>query len=964
MSTVHISANSRLTANIKQQAVLSAQQAVIETPKVMTLAQWWQEWLTAGLLNGQIPFEEQPNKILNSFEAQWLFERVLLRVLDKNSAKRNEETSQERTVDENDADLPELALLNIPATAKQLYQAWVLCAEWIDDWQGDALLESTFQSEETELFKQVLQNYLKQLQQKNWQDEALFAQSRLKWLSEMDSVASPAMNRLPEHFQLHGFDDLSPNAVRWKNAVEAHGCTVDLQDIATNEYPQSFQLKHHGLTCYPAQDLFDEAQQVAIWAMQQLQQLLQQKPLEQVRVAVVAPNVSEYKEYLSQCLDEQLYLQGLGNLNSALSSSVSRHESGTAINQKLYNFSLGESLLSVPLVENAWHTLNLFLQPHKSVAYQGWSEWLISPYTLGDFTQRQQADAQFRKLQWANLQWPNLLETKAAQSVPESLVSAIQNWQKQFKGRANERVSLLQFVEQAQLLLSQIGWTGSRTLNSTEYQQKTAFENALTQFSALTDFSGQQGYHAWLTLFKRFLAEQVHQPQSVGHQPIQIMGMLEAGGQQFDALWVLGLTNEAWPRMPSPNPFIPMHMQRQLGMPRSDAVRELIYAQQVSQRLVDSAPQVIWSYPQQSGEAMLLPNAILPGLESELVNAWQPQSYHSLAEQLLQQADSHRLDWVVDDVGMAIEPGSSAPGGTGILQAQSQCPLMAYVDYRLGAKYGFMQVEDSLQNTNQGSLIHAVLELFWKQTETQVALLALSEEEKIERLQTHIDTAFSELEAGLSEGFVKVEQARILELCLQWLELEAQRESFAVKETEAQHTINLAGIDFKIIVDRVDQVAGQSVILDYKTGRASINKLMQTPLAAPQLAVYLLAVSEEVSGIGYALLHSDDGVKISAIVEDEEVLTKSRTVQVFAKLAEKEDGEYYQTTWNDFLEHLKQQVVELAQQIQQGQAEMLFENLQAIQYAEGYLALRVPEVLKQRQDMSTLLSEQDQAGEM
>ncbi len=937
MQTIHITANSRLTASIKQQAVLASTQNVVQTPKVMTLAQWWQEWQNAAMLTGRLAELELPKKVLSAFEAQWLFEHCLQTVLLELKQKNQASGEQD---DHFNLDDERVELLNIPSTAKQLYQAWTLTYEWIADWQGDALLGSTFHSAETELYKQVLQRYLQRLQQKNWQDEALYAQTLLKALAGSDAAL------LPQRFSLHGFDDLTPNMRTWRNIVQDLGVVVESDSETVSN--DGFQLQHQGLTCYPAQDAFDEAQQVAAWAIRQLAEQVQSKPLAEIKIALVAPDVAEYKGLLTQCLDEQLYLNGLGKLSS---QEVSRN--------RLYNVSLGASVLSVPLIENAWQTLSLFLQPHKSIAYQAWSEWLISPYTFGNYTQRHQADAEFRRLQWANLNWTKLLATESAAKMPKALLNNIQKWQEQFAEISHYQVTLLEFVDKVWQLLSTLGWPGCRSLNSEEYQQKTAFENALTFFSALTDLSGKQNYAAWLSLLKRFLSEQVHQPQSVGHQPIQIMGMLEAGGQAFDCLWILGLTNEAWPRMPSPNPFIPMHLQRQLGMPRSDANRELLYAQQLSQRLVDSAAQVCWSYPRQLGEAALLPTSIFPnasdsrGADSN-VSEFVPITYQSLAQAIFSSADSEqRLQWQEDAIGLPIPAGSVAPGGTGILQAQSQCPLMAYVDYRLGAKYGFQQVEDSLQNTNQGTLIHAVLELFWQETQTQVAMLALTAEQKIERLKTHIETAFNELQQGLSAAILEVEQARILELCLEWLKLEESRESFKVLETEQEHRLQLAGIEFKIIIDRVDQIGSDTLILDYKTGRASIDNLLKTPLAAPQLAVYLLAaeqMQQQVVGIGYGMLHSDDGVKINAVVEDEEVINKARTIKVFSKLAEKEDSDYYQTSWNDFLDHLKQQVLELAKQVQQGRAEMTFDKPADIQYAEGYLALRVPEVLQQRQE--------------
>ncbi|BCN93890.1 hypothetical protein THMIRHAM_16750 [Thiomicrorhabdus immobilis] len=945
LQTIHITANSRLTAVIKEHAILSSGQNVIQTPRVMTLKQWWQLWQNNALFAGDLPADELRKKVLNGFEAQWLWEQCLQDELDS----RLEQTGQQESASDNDNGFQAqaIALLNVHTTAKQLYQAWSLSAEWLpQSWQQQSLL-----SDEARLFIAVLQRYLACLKSKSWQDDALQAQQRLTWLNDQKIGQS----QLPQRFCLHGFDDLSPHIQTWRQTVESMGCKVDVDtDMSEVGANQTMQLPAGGLSCYAAQDLFDEVQQVSNWAIQQVAEQLQHKPIELIKVAVVAPNVADYKTALSQCLDEQLYLNGLNQLHSQLNGVNSHH--------KLYNLSLGEPLFSLPIIENAWQTLQLFLQPQKSTSYQNWSQWLISPYTLGDFTQRQQADAEFRRLQWANVLWPNLLESNAANSLPQSLhkaLKAIAN-----KERQSASVGLSDFIEQAWSVLDALGWPGNRTLQSEEFQQKTAFENALVEFSKLADIGGKQTYSKWLSLLKRYLSELVHQPQSVGHQPIQIMGMLEAGGQEFDALWIMGLTNEAWPRMPSPNPFIPMNLQRQYHLPRSDANRELSYAMQISQRLLLSANQVIWSYPQQSGEATLLPSSILPNHKQfpEQVALYQPTAYRTLAEALFALRDPQNpIVWEEDWQGAEIPLGQQAPGGTGILQAQSLCPLMAYVDYRLGAKYGFQQVEDSLQNTNQGTLIHQVLEHFWLEVKTQVALLRLSHEEVVDKLNAHIENAFASLQASLAQGILEVEHKRILELCLQWLELETQRSSFKVVEREKAHTVTLAGIDFKVIIDRVDEVDGQKVILDYKTGKASINSLLKTPLAAPQLAVYLEAISEDVAGIGYALLHSDDGVKISAIVEEEEVLFKQRSIQVFAKMAEKEGGDYYQTTWIDFLQSLKQQVRELASQIQQGQAQMSFNALADIDYAAGHLALRVPEVLQQRKDIENLYEEQEGA---
>ncbi|MEA1988482.1 MAG: hypothetical protein U9N57_04635, partial [Pseudomonadota bacterium] len=214
MKTIHITANSRLSAAIKQRALLSSGNRVIETPVVMTLGQWWQLWQTSALLSAELTADVLPKKVLNGFEAQWLWEQLLQEVLDKRLQADSNDVA-----DDDSIQAESIALLNIHTTAKQLYQAWLLCAEWLpEDWQNDSIV-----SDETRLFKEVLQLYLKRLETKGWQDDALLSKQRLSWLLK-DAIGK---KQLPQRFCLHGFDDLSPNIKQWKSAVEALGCIVE-----------------------------------------------------------------------------------------------------------------------------------------------------------------------------------------------------------------------------------------------------------------------------------------------------------------------------------------------------------------------------------------------------------------------------------------------------------------------------------------------------------------------------------------------------------------------------------------------------------------------------------------------------------------------------------------------------------------------------------------------------------------
>ncbi len=918
MSVIHLTANSRLSQTLKQSYFAEHSAAVVETPLIMTFSQWWEQWEQACLLRGEIICAAESKKVLTAFEAQLIWESIL-------------ESESQKRLDENGQPLD---LLNLSSTAKQLYQAWSYWMEWLTAEQQQQTADQHFDADEIELFKTCLQRYQAELDSNQWQDEILHQQQRLQWLA--DGIGQQS---LPGRFELHGFDEITPLMQRWQSAVEQFGCQVVQQQIDQSTPADNLQL-------YQALDQKDEVQQVAAWCVQQWLQRQSQQAAHRIKIGVVAPNLNEYKAPLTHALNEQLALQQQQHL--PLQSSAS---------ETLFNFSLGVSLMEVPLVQSALLTLKIFCQPKRSCSYQDWSRWLISPYSAGDALQRQQADAKLRRQQWVSFQWPTLLQAQAGKTLPKSLQTSMNNWLTELDKLDTDKMSIRSFVNLVDLCLTKLGWCSSRVLNSDEYQQKEALQNTVERFACLTETQGEQRFSYWLKVLQRFISEAVHQPQSKGLQPIQIMGVLEAGGQQFDALWVMGLTDEAWPRVPNPNPFLPMPLQRTYQMPRCDAQKELRYAQQVTQRLFYCAQQQVWSYPRQLGEAELL---MSPLLESELFSqagAYPRQPYQSLAQASFEQRSE--LQWVLDNRGPEIpidaEKPLKAPGGTGILQAQSQCPLMAFIDYRLGARNGLQAVEDGLQMTNQGTLIHEILEHFWIETKTQANLLSLSDDEVGLRLQQHIEHSFAALQQAFDQHYLELEQSRIFDLLCKWIELEKQRPSFAVVGTEQETQITLAGIEFKVIVDRIDLVEGQRVILDYKTGRASAENLLKTPIKAPQLAVYLFTSDDEISALGYGLLHSDDGVKLSALAEDETVFdSKARSIQVFAKLAAKEDGEFFEVAWHDFLDGLRQEVLELAASIQQGVADMRFDKPADIAYAAGRLALRLPEVERQLSEAALL----------
>lgn len=922
---LHIAVNSRLSQLLKQQLLAEdwQTQTVAKTPAVMTMSQWWQQWEQQLVLQADLTDLTallSPTR-LSVFEAEMLWQDLLA------------EKMQQQ---------PELRLLNTRVTAKQLYQAWCFLLEY----EAEETLHNHFKTAEVSLFLDLKHRYQERLQQLQLLDPPLLQMRRLALLKQLGGRFEQTT------ILLHGFDELSPSVLQWQTILTKSGVKIEVMAALplAHEPKQQF--------CQ-AETPEQEAQQIALWCADWLDGWLKQSQSATQTssvpcLGVVAPNIESVQSALTWAFDETFYQR----FGQSLPLTSGR--------QTLYNISLGQPLTQSALVQNALQTLQLALMPQQILQYEAWSDWLTSPYTLGDLQYRQQADNRLRKLQWASFKWPTLLahlqkraEEQDAMQADDNLISnplpkkLTKVLLSQSQKRLPTKVSLAQFVQQALTVLKTFQWgqtlqlgDASRALNTVEIQQKEAFLQALTQFENCFFQANQASYADWLGRFQQQLQATVHQPQTQGWVPIQVMGMLEASGQQFDALWVMGLTDEAWPRMPNPNPFLPIALQRDLAMPRCDAQRELHYAEQVTQRLVEAAPIQVWSYARHLEDKEMLPSPLLSkGLSVAMeVADFSNQPYCALAEKLKQQASP--LVWVEDAQAPALPLNTRVPGGTGILNAQNNCPLMAFIDYRLGARYQLEPVEEGLQANHLGTLVHHVLEVFWQETVTQSQLLALDENTLVIKLSDLLEMAMMPMQSQYDAHYLALEKQRILQLILDWLVLEKARPPFKVIQTEAEHQLAIGGLLFNTKIDRVDQLpefANQKLIVDYKTGRANVADLLKEPIEAPQLAVYLQAYSpSDIAGLGYGILHSDDGVKLDMLVAESEILPSSR--HAFSKLAEKSGGDYEGQAWVDFLQALQSEVDTLARSLQQGDAAMRYRDEAALAYAAGQLALRLPEV--------------------
>lgn len=83
-----------------------------------------------------------------------------------------------------------------------------------------------------------------------------------------------------------------------------------------------------------------------------------------------------------------------------------------------------------------------------------------------------------------------------------------------------------------------------------------------------------------------------------------------------------------------------------------------------------------------------------------------------------------------------------------------------------------------------------------------------------------------QIPAGVRERmprrYLGLEESRLVNLVTEWLDYEAARLPFSISQTEADRPIELAGLDFRVRLDRIDKLNdGSLLVIDYKTGEVS-----------------------------------------------------------------------------------------------------------------------------------------------
>jgi probable DNA repair protein len=397
-------------------------------------------------------------------------------------------------------------------------------------------------------------------------------------------------------------------------------------------------------------------------------------------------------------------------------------------------------------------------------------------------------------------------------------------------------------------LLTGVGWPGSGS--RIPQTSLDAWGEVLGEFARLSPIVGTLDIETAIAELRDIVGRhRLHAP--VALRGVCVLPRVEVVGYGYDAVWITGMSDRAWPRTAEPNPMLPLRLQTVHGMPRATPASALSWSRDVMTHLARRVPELICSYPLIEDDFSAAPSPLIRGFEA-LPEAGLPAS---------SPAFEHR-DTAVESVDDPAPPlaEETVTGGATTLARQARCPLRAFVEGRLVAR-PLELVARGLDARQRGIATHRALELLMTAIPSRAALAALSSDDRDSRIRASSRAALRERARGAErqlEVFLGLEQERLEALLDAMLTAELQRGEFTVEGLEIKHVAQLAGRRIACRIDRLDRLEdGRVAVIDYKSGqRATPLDWLRSRLLEPQLPLYARVVAEELGALVLASLQA------------------------------------------------------------------------------------------------------------
>ncbi len=710
-------------------------------------------------------------------------------------------------------------LLSATGPAAQCREAWRL----LHAWRLGTAMASADCNEDASAFREWSARY-----------ERICRERRFVEAARLPDLVSPLVLagtiRVPATLVLYAFDLLTPQLRDFLGACASSG-----GEVLACEAPRREGAAIRIELASPR----EEIAAAALWARSRLQEASSRPGTPAPRIGVVVPDLA-----LSRRMVERVFAETMHPGHGA---------PGRVRPTRAFGLSLGAALSGFPIVNDALLLLSLAGQ---EISFEEASRLIRSPFLAGaqiEMAARARLDAALRERAGVTLTLERLVGMIAMSGMPHAPVLA-------------ERLGDLAACRRSDLFaarvapdwakafaqaLRAVGFPGDRGLDSAEFQALGKWHEILAAFGRLERVVGKMGYREGLNRLARMAAGTLFQPESPV-VPVQVMGILESAGLDFDHLWVMGLTDDSWPLAARPNPFLPIRVQRAAGIPEADASTSLSLDRRITEGWLGAAPEVVISHARAKGDAEAAPSPLVVQVTPAGVEAIGTPATLTWRDSIHRAAKRERF---VDEQGPAFA-GEVGSGGTALFGEQAACPFRAFAMRRLGSTSP-ESPQPGLGAAERGTLLHAVLASAWEALGDKGRLDSASDED--------LDAILAKAAAGalerirrrrphaLDARFAALERDRLVRLGREWLEFERGRGDFAVVATESKVPATFGGITVNVKLDRLDRLAaGGCAVIDYKTGNASVSGWLGPRPDDPQLPLYALASGEDVAAVAIA----------------------------------------------------------------------------------------------------------------
>ena len=763
-------------------------------------------------------------------------------------------------------------LLALSKAAADARQAWNTGHEWRIAEPALDLNNGIPRNEDAEAFAKWAAHYRQRCERDRHIDAA-----RLPDL--VTGLLKKGQLTTPRQMAAYAFDILPPQALALFDACRERGSELHRCEAETCKAD---------VRRWPFASAREELEAAARWARARLEAAHANhdgdKPDARIaprRIGIVVPDLQMRREEVARVLSRTLTPgHGLPDLRAQEQDDDEQYDKDKQRTAPAFNISIGVPLGDYAIVHAALALIELATGECDFVLA---SRVLRSPFIGGAQTEdmlRARIDAQLRRIATPRLTLPRLI-AQLGDCAPaplllrhlEGLLECARSFvADQGEGRRSSHTAQA-WAQHFAALLKAAGFPGERSLDSAEYQTHAKWTETLAQFARLGRVLPSISARDALSRLRRLCNDTLFQPES-GSAPIQVLGILESAGLNYDHLWVCGLTDEAWPLAARPNPFIPTLLQKKAGIPEASAEGALALDRRITDNWLGAAPEVVLSHALREDDREL---PVSPLIAAQPQGQLDLPDYPDYRDVLFAARALEPLAAAASDQAPALGD-TPVHGGSRVLADQSACPFRAFAHHRLGAQ-ALEAPTAGLDAAARGTLLHALMKGIWDDLKNKATLDATTGDSLMAIIDKSAAAAVARAQRDLviEPRFAELERARLARLALEWLEVERLRPDFEVVASEEKRAMLAGGIALTGRIDRLDRLgpdgAGGYAMIDYKSGRVTPNSWQGDRPDDPQMPLYAVNAPEDISAVAFARIKKGD-MRMMGFSRDDKALPK------------------------------------------------------------------------------------------